>query len=288
MEFCCGTRDSGGKEEEFWEREREKRMGERHRTSGSLEMFYDNRFEQQFLLNKTLLKKKSELENKLRQLEMEKENRELVVIDVERDRKHTDSESDSGGTDSNQEESNHEAGENPVDDENNYETNNTESEKEIPNKNPEETFTEQVESFNECMDMGIEQYKSKRYPQARFLFIKAREFAIKDGNEKGQARAEGNLSNVYTSVGQPKRALVHFRRSLTILRRLKETALESSILTNGIICCIQIGEHDQALGLALRKLAISTDPNEKTIAEDLIDKINSAINNEISLTFNFN
>jgi len=140
-------------------------------------------------------------------------------------------------------------------------------------------------TFEKSLEEGVRNFSKRNYVAARFHFLQAREYARRESNQRGEGRAEGNLSNVYASIGKPKRAWVHFKRALNIFRKEQDTTLEGLMLSNGVICAIQLGQFDEALGLALRKLAISVDPREKTEAEDWIDKVNQAINNEIILEF---
>ena len=53
--------------------------------------------------------------------------------------------------------------------------------------------------------------------------------------------------------------------------------LEAAILSNGVLICLQLKRFDEAMGLALRKLAIMSDEDEKEEAKSWIDRVNKAI-----------
>ena len=139
--------------------------------------------------------------------------------------------------------------------------------------------------FESSIRSGVAAFGRAEYELARCHFTVALGHAKAEGEERSEARAEGNLANVYSTLYRPAKAMKHFHRALKLLRKLKEKRLEAFILSNGVVCSIQLGQYDEAMGYALRKLAISTDRGEKKEAEAWIDKVNQAINQEVSLVF---
>jgi len=136
----------------------------------------------------------------------------------------------------------------------------------------------------EALQSGISAFRGGDYQTAGRLFQESIRLAHRTKNLRVEARASGNLSNVFSAMKEPHRALYFFKHSLKILRKLKETKLESYVLENGVMCCMQLSLYDEALGLALRKMALSEgDAAEQKKAASWIDKINRALNGEFDI-----
>ena len=75
----------------------------------------------------------------------------------------------------------------------------------------------------------------------------------------------------------PGEAVGYFRKALQIVRQLRDLEMESLIIPNGLMCCVQLGLYDEALGLALRNLAITANPDTYKETEGWIEKLNRAI-----------
>ncbi|CAK8994125.1 unnamed protein product [Durusdinium trenchii] len=136
---------------------------------------------------------------------------------------------------------------------------------------------EPLESFQEATDAGVHCFGLRQFNLAKLHFFQARHLALEAQDLEAEAKAEGNISNVYSSMDEPQHALVHFKRSLFLLRKIGDVDLEGVMLSNGIICCIQLERFDEAMGLAVRKMAIASDPKGKAEAEEWISKINTAV-----------
>lgn len=130
-------------------------------------------------------------------------------------------------------------------------------------------------TLDESTEAGVACFVRSEHAEARLHFFQARHLTRKAGDSLGEARAEANLCNVYSSIGEPRLAFTHFERAISLFRKCQRSDLERAILSNGIICCLQLRRFDEGLGLALRKLAVSHDePEHRKDAEMWIDKIN--------------
>lgn len=114
------------------------------------------------------------------------------------------------------------------------------------NSDPTEVIPEDfpvAADFNSSIESGVEAFKAGKFKDAKLHFIQARNYAVSAENELQVARAESNICNVYVSENRSEKALVHFRRSLSLLRKMNERDIEAAVLSNGIICCLQIEQH---------------------------------------------
>lgn len=131
---------------------------------------------------------------------------------------------------------------------------------------------------DKILEEGVRYFSEQNFEQARHHFRSALLIARRNIDHLLGARAMGNLANVYSADNNPEKAHKYFRRALRLLRQLRETKMESLIISNGVVCCVQLGKYDEALGLALRKMAISENVDEYREAEGWIEKLNTAIN----------
>ena len=132
---------------------------------------------------------------------------------------------------------------------------------------------------------GVEFFTEENFDLAKAHLKRAIKLAAKNKNELLQARAYGNVANVYETLMESRKAVKYYQLCIGLLRKLGETKREAFILSNAMVSYIQLKEYSVALKLAQRKLEITEKPSKRRETEQWIAKLRKAISGDIALDF---
>ncbi|MBS1534680.1 MAG: tetratricopeptide repeat protein [Bacteroidetes bacterium] len=86
--------------------------------------------------------------------------------------------------------------------------------------------------LDRLFDQGIAHYNQGEYNQAASAFEQARQLAKKQNNTKLFGKANNNLGNVYSLMGQSEKALSHYLSAMEISRQLHDTLVLAKTIKN--------------------------------------------------------
>ena len=130
---------------------------------------------------------------------------------------------------------------------------------------------------------GITAFADRDWGTAEQCFEVAAASAKESGDVLSEARARSNLANVFCVVDDFEGALEHFREAVKLLRAIHDRQRERLVIPNGVKCCVGLGNFDEAMGLALRALALASNEHERAEAHFLIQNLNAVVSGDMSV-----
>jgi CHAT domain-containing protein/Tfp pilus assembly protein PilF len=134
----------------------------------------------------------------------------------------------------------------------------------------------QAEQVRKKIEIQAQEAQGRLAPlenRLKQLDMVLKDIQTKISNPAGEARILTNIGEVYSSIGEPAKALEYFNQALSILKKIGDRAAEAKTLTNIGEVSSNIGKLEQALSYYEQGLYIQGEVDDRAREGETLSKI---------------